>query len=106
MSAKPQVRHIIPTSTSKKKKTRRHLNATRVTHLEEYRHGSKFTRAASAYLRTYLPTGWDTYFTSQRAGGYYGLSLICPICKITPPSELKYGHRRWRWLCVHMSEHT
>jgi hypothetical protein len=85
---------------------RKRSTATSVTHLAEYKHGSTSTRQASALLRPYLPVGWDGYFKTRKAGAHWGLSLNCPICGERPPIELHYGYRRWRWLCVHVSQHV
>jgi len=69
------------------------------------KHGSKSTRTAWDFLRPLLPTGWATYFDARRAGRYWGLSMRCPLCGERPPAELHYGHRKWRWLTVHVSSH-
>jgi hypothetical protein len=35
------------------------------------------------------------------------LSIVCPQCGASPPAEVDYGSRRWRWLTVHMAkQHT
>jgi len=33
------------------------------------------------------------------------MTVQCPVCDVKPPQELKYGHRRWRWLAAHMMKH-
>src|SRR5262245_58348986 len=67
------------------------------------RPGSKPMREALTYLAPLLPSGWDNYFSSRRAGRYWGLTVQCPVCDEHAPPELNYGNRKWRWLAVHMS---
>lgn len=59
-------------------------------------------RVGMRYLSQFLPSGWDNYFTPRRAGAYYGLNIVCPVCHEKPPQELK-GNRRWRWLATHQA---
>jgi hypothetical protein len=68
------------------------------------KHTSSTTQTAQVYLGKLLPTGWSNYFVARRAGKYWGLSVICPVCKAKAPDECDYGLRRWRWLSVHMAE--
>jgi hypothetical protein len=59
------------------------------------------------YLAPMLPLGWQNFFSLRRAGRYWGLSIVCPQCGASPPAEVDYGSRRWRWLTVHMAkQHT
>ena len=51
-----------------------------------------------------LPANWQTYFTARRAGKYWGLSVVCPVCKALPDEACDYGLRRWRWLAAHMAD--
>ena len=69
------------------------------------RAGSKSTRVATEYLSPLLPTGWERSFEIRRAGKYWGLSVVCPVCGERPPVELAYGIRRWRWMTVHVARH-
>lgn len=62
------------------------------------------SQLATDYLSPLLPTGWERYFSAQRAGKYWGLSITCPVCGERPASSIK-GGRRWRWLSVHISKH-
>lgn len=59
---------------------------------------------ATIYLGPLLPAHWQQYFTARRAGKYWGLSIICPVCHEKPPETCDYGLRRWRWLSVHMAD--
>src|SRR5262249_6595961 len=55
-----------------------------------------------AFLNQFLPPEWQTYFNTVKAGKYLGLVIECNECGAKPPSHLKYGSRKWRWLAVHI----
>lgn len=61
---------------------------------------------ALASLGQWLPDSWVSFFKTRRAGAHYGLVHECPFCEARPPLGLKYGHRRTRWLMVHISSHV
>lgn len=57
------------------------------------------------YLISKLPTGWERLFYVRLSGSFAGLRIICPFCAIVPPKELR-GSQRWRWMTVHVTNHT
>ncbi len=76
----------------------------RHTHLGTAKPGFKPSRSARAYLSNLLPVGWESFFSTVKAGKYLGLSITCPHCEARPPKELM-GAQRWRWMSVHIVEH-
>jgi hypothetical protein len=69
--------------------------------------GSTPTPKQLASLGATLPTEWaSSSFAVVRAGKHWGLANTCPVCGARPPKELTYGHRRWRWLTVHLTTHA
>jgi len=72
-----------------------------VARLRKYRS----TQTATGYLGHYLPRGWQHFFNSRRAGGSWGLSIVCPHCDKKPPLDF-YGYQKWRWLSVHIASHA
>lgn len=72
--------------------------------LDEPNKPSSYNPDARAFLTPLLPLGWQKYFNIKKAGKYWGLSLVCPVCREAPPSKLT-GSRKWRWLAVHISKH-
>lgn len=55
----------------------------------------------TTYLQTLLPSGWQSVYTPQRAGRFWGLPISCAECGARPPAEVIYGSQRWRWVAIH-----
>jgi len=98
-----QSRSVERSRTVEHKQTR-NSRTTSATALGIPKHGSKPIAMALAYLSPMLPGNWQTYFTARRAGKYWGLSVVCPVCKALPDPACDYGLRRWRWLAAHMAD--
>lgn len=63
--------------------------------------GFKLTLSTMDSLESHLPPRWARHFVARQYGRYMGLAILCPVCGASPPAELKYSNRKWRWLAVH-----
>lgn len=69
---------------------------------------SKLKRELAAlqkHMDELLPTGWAESFSAHMIGKNIALHIVCPICGERAPKHLKYSHRKWRWMSVHISQH-
>jgi hypothetical protein len=86
-------------------------NGTRFSRSVTVKRGSKFMPTPYQSLRASLPTGWESYFNTRRAGRNYGLEIKC-WCGEKPPQSIygvnhpMYNYQKWRWLSVHLAGHT
>lgn len=67
---------------------------------------SSITAPMSAFLSQWLPGGSFSGFRLRRAGRYAGIVCACPHCGEVAPRELKWTHRKWRWMTVHVARCT